>query len=330
MTIIPFLTNYRISRTGGIIYIDKDTNEVTEIETYFKKYLKVVIDGVTYRVDELILRTYVGIIDFPIVYIDGDRHNCCLDNLKYDIVSIDYDGEDYIYLNNTSIAFKRIDKTEYFISRNGILYSKYHRKLMTIKYGPNDYCCFSKLRLPDTFAHRLVYLTWTGPIEEGLVIDHIDGNKWNNDISNLEMVTYSENNSRAYMNGLKPCRWTPEDIHFICKMMTHGYNKGDICNMFDISITDSINRRNISYLINDLKNGSAWSLITQKYDLSNFDNSNYRYSVLTDRDKLIIENLLNRGYGTTEISRIMDLKRSTVLSYARKIGMVESRKKSAA
>jgi len=42
-------------------------------------------------------------------------------------------------------------------------------------------------------AHRLVYEAFVGKIGKGLEIDHIDGNKHNNDISNLRAVNHSEN-----------------------------------------------------------------------------------------------------------------------------------------
>lgn len=45
----------------------------------------------------------------------------------------------------------------------------------------------------DYRVHRLVYLTFVGDIPEGMVIDHIDGNKLNNNVNNLRCVTASEN-----------------------------------------------------------------------------------------------------------------------------------------
>lgn len=45
--------------------------------------------------------------------------------------------------------------------------------------------------------HRLVVEHFIGPIPEGYVIDHINGNKQDNYVTNLEIVTVSENTRRA-------------------------------------------------------------------------------------------------------------------------------------
>lgn len=51
-------------------------------------------------------------------------------------------------------------------------------------------------------VHRLVYESWVGPIPPNMCIDHIDGNRFNNSVLNLEAVTPSENNRRAVKLGL--------------------------------------------------------------------------------------------------------------------------------
>ena len=45
----------------------------------------------------------------------------------------------------------------------------------------------------DYRVHRLVYMAYIGPIPSGKVIDHIDGNTSNNNLSNLRCVTQAEN-----------------------------------------------------------------------------------------------------------------------------------------
>lgn len=50
--------------------------------------------------------------------------------------------------------------------------------------------------------HRLIWIAFNGLIPKGLVINHKDGIKSNNSLDNLEVVTYSENQSHALENGL--------------------------------------------------------------------------------------------------------------------------------
>lgn len=45
----------------------------------------------------------------------------------------------------------------------------------------------------DYRVHRLVYKAFIGDIPEGMVIDHIDGNKLNNNVNNLRCVSFAEN-----------------------------------------------------------------------------------------------------------------------------------------
>ena len=51
--------------------------------------------------------------------------------------------------------------------------------------------------------HRLMWETFNEPIPEGYYIDHIDGNKSNNALSNLRLVTQSDNMKNAMKNGHK-------------------------------------------------------------------------------------------------------------------------------
>jgi len=63
-------------------------------------------------------------------------------------------------------------------------------------------------------VHRLVWETFMGPIPDGYVIDHIDCNMHNNDINNLQCVTYGRNTSRAhqYNRSMKNTNYRLEAI----------------------------------------------------------------------------------------------------------------------
>lgn len=77
--------------------------------------------------------------------------------------------------------------------------------------------------------HRLMWIIHNGKIPEGKEINHKDGNKANNRIENLELVTSSENKKHAYDNNLRAKNWehsnahlTREDYVFIEKMLMSG------------------------------------------------------------------------------------------------------------
>lgn len=50
-------------------------------------------------------------------------------------------------------------------------------------------------------VHRLVAMAFIGDVE-GLEVNHKDGNKTNNNVENLELVSRSENIKHAYASGL--------------------------------------------------------------------------------------------------------------------------------
>jgi hypothetical protein len=101
------------------------------------------------------------------------------------------------------------DMPDYYVSDYGTIYTTKisHRynpngemRVLRPRIHPSGYLyvgCFvgegkTKQRLWRR-VHRVVYETHIGNIPEGHEIDHISGDKHNNDISNLRAVTRSEN-----------------------------------------------------------------------------------------------------------------------------------------
>lgn len=71
------------------------------------------------------------------------------------------------------------------------------------KYIQISLCRNAKRKL--RMLHRLVAEAFIGNIPEGYEVNHLDGNKENNALSNLQIVTPYENNLHARMTGL----WKP-------------------------------------------------------------------------------------------------------------------------
>lgn len=56
----------------------------------------------------------------------------------------------------------------------------------------------------QVLVHRLLAQAFLPEWDPDLVVDHLDGNKLNNSIENLEMCTSGENTARAWALGLIP------------------------------------------------------------------------------------------------------------------------------
>lgn len=80
-------------------------------------------------------------------------------------------------------------------------------KLMKCHVNDNGYliACLTnnKGEMKQFRVHRLMMLTFVGEVKGKPVVNHIDGNKLNNTLENLEWTTSSENNIHALRMGLR-------------------------------------------------------------------------------------------------------------------------------
>lgn len=97
------------------------------------------------------------------------------------------------------------DFTKYEIFEDGRIWSYSHNKWMKPQLRPDGYF---QILLSDNDGkiktyrlHRVVYESVTGqPIPEDLQVNHIDENKTNNHISNLNLMTCKENTNWGTRN----------------------------------------------------------------------------------------------------------------------------------
>lgn len=94
-----------------------------------------------------------------------------------------------------------------------------------------------------SLAHRIIWQWFKGPIPEGLVINHINGNKTDNHIENLEAITLQENIQHAKETGLMNPRTgldhpngklSDEDVAKILIMGASGFPQKEIAEQFGV------------------------------------------------------------------------------------------------
>lgn len=73
----------------------------------------------------------------------------------------------------------------------------------TINKGYNRICLTKDGIEKNYFVHRLVIENFVREVKDNETIDHVDCNKLNNNINNLEIVSIQENIMRAFNNGLR-------------------------------------------------------------------------------------------------------------------------------
>lgn len=92
-----------------------------------------------------------------------------------------------------------------YVSNLGHFRDEY-KNLLSIKIDSKGYCKI-KTNCGYRSAHRLVMLTWKPiPDAENLTVDHLDHNKRNNAVDNLEWVTGVENRLRAIRDRVPECQ----------------------------------------------------------------------------------------------------------------------------
>ena len=97
------------------------------------------------------------------------------------------------------------EKHNRWISKDGLVYrySKYEDKLVLCNatLSNKGYVRLRTSYKSTYFLHRLVWEVFNGEIPENMQIDHINNDRTDNRLENLQLVTCSENNKLKYERG---------------------------------------------------------------------------------------------------------------------------------
>lgn len=138
----------------------------------------------------------------------------------------------------------------------GIVYGRYGRPV-----GSKDTCGYVQINgisrgVGMLSCHRLIWETANGPIPAGLEINHKNGVRDDNRLSNLEIVTHQENILHAYRTGLKTNRGEKHPSHKVTeaqvremRALSRRMRPRQIAELYGIS------RRQVAAIVS----GESWS-----------------------------------------------------------------------
>jgi hypothetical protein len=154
---------------------------------------------------------------------------------------------------------------KYLISRNGQVVNKTTGKILR---PDENNCGYLRITLCKDgkayrfFVHHLVARHYIPNPNMCKQVNHKDGNKKNNQDTNLEWVTPSRNILHAFEIGLKGIGEkhhssivSNDTVEKVCQMISDGSVRGDIMKTLGVS----------RYLIDDVRRRKTWTHISKNY-----------------------------------------------------------------
>lgn len=211
--------------------------------------------------------------EFKWIYINNEKTNYKVSNKGY-VISMNYmhTKKPCIMKEEVNHGYKRV-----MLCHNG---KKYHKRI-----------------------HRLVAESFIPNPNNKLEVNHIDGDKTNNNVFNLEWVTAEENKRHAKENDLirkennHPMNKLNKDvIENICLLLEKNeYSIPKIASMNNVS----------SGLVNGIYRGKLWKSISKKYNINNYH--------VRNKPKIDDEKLINKicylleSHTPSEVSKILNI-----------------------
>lgn len=215
--------------------------------TYMDKYIKIYFEDNSFNSIELDkFNSYITDLFFS----DKKYQKFQLEFINLENINTNYDElPEFLPIINFS---------DYLIYKNGKVFSTKQNKFLKpyiTRAGYEIVTLMNKGKKRKGSIHRLVAETFLKKSHsEQNIVNHLDSNRRNNDVSNLKWVTSSENNLHSYRMGknipqrgeLHPrARLSHQDIVDIREFLKMGISYREIANKYNVSMSciGQINRR---------------------------------------------------------------------------------------
>lgn len=167
--------------------------------------------------------------------------------------------------------------SRYAINKNSEVLDTYTNRIVESKIDSDGYIGVY-VRTPEHSAnrwvrvHRLLMIAWVEnhSFLERPYVNHIDGNKNNNELNNLEWVSHLENVTHAMNTGLNPCRIKMKVRDVVTGKITTYSSTSELAKTLKVSYSKA----------GDFYNKLPGSLILKRYEVKRFDdNSPWFYEI---------------------------------------------------
>lgn len=180
-------------------------------------------------------------------------------------------------------------------------------KVVVIGFGPDG-----KKTFKNMLVHRLVASTFIPNPENKECVNHIDGNKLNNEVENLEWLSGKENMKHARFSGLwNPdgehngnAKYTDEQVEETCKLLQEAkLTNKEIAKITGLS----------SAMVSMIKIGKVRTIQSKKYKWDTIpfgERKGENHNMAKINEKIVKEicELLAYGYTSTKVAKLLKNK----------------------
>ena len=208
------------------------------------------------------------------------------------------------------IVIDNVIRGRYYINKKSEIFDKKFNRFIT---GHNNTgyirvtltCDDSKQK--SYYKHVLVMCIYNGDFRKSKTVNHEDGDKTNNDLSNLKWMTHRENMKHAILYGLITNKKSLDEklVHKICSMLATGISRVDVSKKLNVNIKT----------IEGITSGYNWKDISCNYNLPK------RNSIYMKLNEDMVHDICKRiksGYKNSYISNQLKINPTTINSIRRK------------